>query len=261
MQGNPSLDMYEALRQTNLGHNARALPFAEAAMAAAPNNQFVAGALSRALFFLNEFERVIEIPVTAPIFKVLALVRLGRHEEATIAARRWFEASGQPLALLIALVYAGRYEAAVEFMEQRWPDLEAFQRDVPAEVGFGYPQMTLLAKAFLETDRLDRFSQAMRIAREEHDRQAEQGIGWQLFFLWDAHYWILANDQQKAIKQLEKAVDMNLFMAPRISSLHPMLKPLEGDPRFEALQQRQLENLNRDRAEAGLPPLEPAYSL
>jgi hypothetical protein len=191
----------------------------------------------------------------------MALQQLGRIEEATLLSRKWFEDSGQVFALFHTWVNAGQYEAIVEFTEQRWPDLAAFREDVPSSVGFGYPEMGFLAKAYLETGRLQRFSEAMQIIREVHDQQAQQGIGWPFFFLAEAHYWTLANDQEKAIDFIEKAVATHWRTTPRISNMWNTLKPLEGHPRFEAAQQRMLENLNRDRAEAGLEPLAPGYSL
>ncbi|NIM70944.1 MAG: hypothetical protein GTN86_01455 [Xanthomonadales bacterium] len=261
LQGHPSLSMYEALMRTNQGDNAGALPFAEAAYAAAPTNDFVAGAWVRALTFLNEFERVVAISRANPNWHIVSLQQLGRLEEATLMARQWFEASGAVWPLFQMWVNAGKYEAIVAFTEQRWPDLAAFRNDVPGAVGFGYGEMGFLAKAYLETGRLQKFSEAMQIIREVHDKQAQQGIGWPFFFMAEAHYWTMADDRERAIDLIEKAVDMNWLATPRISNMWSTLRPLEGHPRFEAAQQRMLDNLNRDRANAGLEPLEPGYSL
>jgi len=261
LKGQPNFNRAEALHLTNLGQNARALPFAEAAVAALPNDQTSVGALVRALIFLNEFERAVEIPMTDQTWPSQALQYLGRTEEATLRARQWFEDSGDVLALFNTLVNAGRYEAVVEFTQQRWPDLAAFRKDVPANVGFGDPSMVLLAKCFLETGRMQQFSEALQIFREEHDHQAGLGIAWPWFFMWEAQYWTLVNDQENAIDFIEKAVAMNWRAAPRISRMYAILKPLEGLPRFEAVQKRMLDAINRDRAEAGLEPLEPEYSL
>ena len=261
MQGQPTLDLAEALHQTTLGHNARALTFAQAAVAKKPNDQFTRSALVRALAFLNEFERVLEIPLTAPNWHTAALQMLGRTEEATLLARKWFEESGQAFALFQTWINAGQHEALVTFVEQRWPDLAAFQSDVPSNVGFGYPEMLFLAKAYLETGRLQQFSEAMQIVRADHDRQLQQGIGWPFFFVREAQYRTLANEPEAAIDLLERAVDTNWRSAPRISQNEAILKPLEGHPRYEAMQTRMLEQLNHDRAEAGLAPLEPGYAL
>ena len=77
----------------------------------------------------------------------------------------------------------------------------------------------------------------------------------------EAFYWTLANNQDKAIDSLEQAVKRGFIATPRMSRMWPLLKPLEGDPRYEKLQSRNLENLNRERVEAGLEPLELGYSL
>ena len=82
-----------------------------------------------------------------------------------------------------------------------------------------------------------------------------------MFYLAEMSYWTLAGDHDRAIDFMQTAVDEGWRAAPRISGMLPILKPLEGHPRFEAAQSQALENLNRDRIEAGLEPLEPAYSL
>ena len=86
-------------------------------------------------------------------------------------------------------------------------------------------------------------------------------VGGSLFYQAEAYYWTLANDHDRAIDFLEKAVDEGWTATPRISRLFPLLKPLEGDPRYEKIQLQALENLNRQRVEAGLEALEPGYTL
>jgi len=261
LQGQPIFDMAEAVQLTIQGHNARALPFAQAAAKAAPTNQFVAGALFRAWFFLDEFDRALEVPITTPTYSVAILSYQGKIEEATILAQKWFNDTGRPLPLLDTMARSGHYQELLDFVAKRWPSLEAFKDDVTPINGFGYPPMLMIAKAARETGGIELFKQAMQIVRDVHDRQLSQGIGWPFFYLPEASYWTLAGDHEKAIDFLEKAVDMNWRAAPRIARLYPLLKPLEGEPRYEALQQRHLEMLNRDRLDAGLEPLEPAYSL
>jgi len=261
LRDQPVFNMAEAVQLSIQGQNARALPFAQAAAKVAPTNQFVAAALFRAWYFLDEFDRALDVPITSPTFSVAILSYQGKIEEATILAQKWFNDTGRPLPLMGTMVRSGRYKDLLDFVDERWSSLEAFEQDVPPVNGFGYPPMLMIAKAARETGRIERFEKAMQFAREAHDRQLSQGIGWPFFYMPEAAYWTLAGDHGKAIDFLEKAVDMNWRAAPRIARLYPLLKPLEGEARYEALQQRHLELLNRDRGEAGLEPLEPAYSL
>ncbi len=166
-----------------------------------------------------------------------------------------------PSYLLNVMVQSGQYEAAIRLVEERWDDLEAFDAFYGGLFGFGYYNMLLVAKAYLETGNQEQFEQAMRLTRKTHDEQRAQGAN--TGFLWsaEADYWVLANDQQKSIDYLERAVSQGWTSTPRVSDSDIILKPLEGDPRFEAVQARALERLNAERVEAGLEPLDQAYSL
>jgi TolB-like protein len=261
LRGQPHFDMGEAMLRSGYGKNAEALPFAEAAFQGAPANQFVVGALGRSLFFLNEFDRMLGLPWTTAFFKVPALNYLGRNEEAAMLARQHFEATGQFVPLFNSMVNTGQYEELASFVEEHWSGLDEFNEAQQVNFGFGNLNMLYIAKACLETGRLQKYEQAMKIVRADHDQQTAQGAAWVLFYHAEAYYWTLANDHDRAIKFLERAVNEGWRAAPRISRLFPILKPLEGDPRFEEIQSRVLQSLNRDRVEAGLEPLPPAYSL
>jgi len=261
LQGEPQFEMSESMLRGGQGKQAEALRFAETAYEDAPENAFVAGAMERSLFYINDFARQLSLPVSNPFFRVQALNYLDRSEEAAMLARQGFEATGLADALFTSMVNAGQYEELVNFIEERWSSLEAFSEDYPAFFGFGNVKMIQIAKACLETGKLQRYKQALEIARKDHDRQAEQGAAWTMFYQAEAMYWTLANDHEQAISFLKKAVDDGWRATPRISRMFPILKPLEGDPDFEEVQSQALQNLNRDRVEAGLEALEPAYSL
>ena len=62
------------------------------------------------------------------------------------------------------------------------------------------------------------------------------------------------NLNDKAIEQLGIAIDMGEIGTLRIARGDQRFEPLEGDPRFEVLQVKMIENLNTQRAELGLEP-------
>ena len=259
LKDEPSLASFEAQIRLWAGEYAEALPFAEFAVERMPLDQNFLATLGFALLNLNEYERILPLEVSNPFTKVISLYRLGRVEEATMLAR---EFSGtDPSYLLNILVSNGEFTSAVELVEERWPELEAFDAFYGGFFGFGYYNMLLVAKAYQETDNPEKFDQAMKMVRDEHDRQIAQGAGTFFFWVGEAGYWTLANDLQKAIDFLEKAVAQGWTGTPRISDSQTLLKPLEGDPRFEALQDQALQHLNRERLETGLEPLEAGYSL
>ena len=260
LRGNSFFDISETMLRTGYGNIAEALPFAEAAYQNAPANQFAVGALGRTLYFLNDFDRMLPLPWTTPWFKVPVLNYLGRVEEAAMLARQWFEATRQSEPLFYSMVYTGQYEELVRFVEERWASLDEFDEAQQINFGFGNLNMLYMAKACMETGRLQLYEQAMKLVRADHDRNMAQGVVWNPFYLAESYYWTLANDHDKAIEFLGKMVDRSFYATPRISQLYPILKPLEGDPRFEEIQLQMLQNLNRERIEAGLEPLEPGYS-
>ena len=261
LEGQPSFDMMQAMLKSGTGDQSEVLTFARSAYTGAPNNQSVIGALGRALFFLNDFEPMLELDWGGNRFKVQALVYLDRVEEASIVARQTYEATGEPDTLIEFMAQVGQYKELVKFIEERWSGIEEFREGQSIEFGFGNRNLLQIAKACLETGRDEQFELAMKLARTDHDDHRAQGADWDVFHVAEAIYWTLANDQDKAIDSLERAVERGFSASPRIGRLWPLLSPLEGDPRYEKLQFRALEHLNRERVEAGLEPLEPAYSL
>ena len=261
MGDTPYFKMAEAQFHTSQGDNAGALPLAEAAFEAAPESAFTVNTLARTLYFLNDFERELSLPIKAAWPRNLSLLYLGRVEEATMLARQDFQATHLPDTLIQTLAHSGQYEAVIRLVEQDWTTVEQFHQQQKPALGFGNANLIYIAYACLKTGRAQQFETAMRLARDDHDRQIAAGIGWPMFYLMEAQYWALANDHEQATEFLRKAADSHLVIAPRISRMYPIFKPLEGEPEYEAVQKRMLENLNKQRAEAGLQPLEAEYGL
>jgi hypothetical protein len=116
--------------------------------------------------------------------------------------------------------------------------------------------MLELAYAFQRTGDERRFELAMEQVRKDHDALHEQGIKAIRFSWLEAIYHALAGDQDKALDYIEQAVAEGGIATSRIAWEFPAFAPLEGDPRYQAVQQKMIDNLNRQRAELGLEPVE-----
>jgi tetratricopeptide (TPR) repeat protein len=239
------------------GDFSAALPFARAAHDALPDEYYHVSALARTYTWLNDWEGVLTLNLQDAEFKAIALDQLDRTEEASITARKWFETTGRPLGLFQHLVFNESYEALMTLVEQHWGGVEAFHAAALPVLGFGHRNLLFVAAASRETGREQAFQTAMGLIREEHDRQRSQGIDWYPFHYYEAIYWTLAGDLERAVDHVERMVERDGYLTPRFSDLMPLLKPLEGLPRYEVAQALALDQLNRERVEAGYAPLDP----
>jgi hypothetical protein len=82
----------------------------------------------------------------------------------------------------------------------------------------------------------------------------EQGISNQDFFIKEAIYNALAGDLESSLDYVDKAVTQGAIVSSRMAFGWPALQPLEGDPRFEAIQTKMIEHLNSERQKLGLEP-------
>jgi len=258
-KGSHQLAQAEAQIKNWRGEFGTALAFAEKSHELALANDISAGILSGTLLSLGEFERVLEVPLTDPWAKVLALKNLGRVEEATMLARDWTRTD--PGLYIAVLANTARFDELVDYVETGWPSLEAMARDLKGDFGFGDSNLLSAAWAYQETGRQDKYREALRLARQEHDRQRAQGAASMWFWEAEAIYWTLAGDDRQALDFLERAVDMGYTGPPRLATVAPVFKPLEGDPRYASLQTRAFENLERQRVVAGLEPYESEHIL
>jgi hypothetical protein len=188
-----------------------------------------------------------------PWAQAVAHVILGQHEEARIESEQ-LAAEGTLDPLFYFFSRSGQSESLVQFVEQRWVDLDAFEADYP-HPGDGYSLMLQIARAYAKTGNETRFADAMERVRSAHDRSLEQGIRDKFFLVNDARYWAMAGNRERAIELLEKSVEMGLSMGQPMAKVWGELDVLTGDPRFEAAQSRMFEHLNAERAELGLDPI------
>lgn len=65
----------------------------------------------------------------------------------------------------------------------------------------------------------------------------------------------MAGDFEASLDYLDRAISDGFITTLRITREWPALSPLEGDPRFEAIQARMIEHLNSEREKLGLEPV------
>jgi hypothetical protein len=251
----PFLVRTEATIHDFSGQFSKALPLAEFSYERRPTDGNSYVTLAVALSQSNQFERLAEINVPFPNFRINALLNLGRSEEATILAYQWANSGQAPGSLFNTLVKTAKFDEMIAYLEQRWPDLNALETAFPASFGFGYGMMINVAHAYRHSGNQSKFEQAMSLVRIAHEQQSLAGADSFWFHGRQARYWVLADDNENALVSLQKYADKGGPATPRLSDLYPLFKDLESEPRYEAIQKQLLEHLNTERAKLDLEPL------
>jgi TolB-like protein len=187
-------------------------------------------------------------------FTVRALFNLDRPEEALIVAKER-AADGVVGPLFAFLNASGQSELLVEYFEERWPNLDAFQLDVPAGGLFGYREMADIALAYRRAGNQARFDEALTILRMTSEQTRSQGIRGGDFQMVLAAYHAMAGNPDQALGHLALAIDGGLIVSAKISKEYPYFKDLDGIPEYEAIQARMIDHLNREREKLGLEPV------
>jgi tetratricopeptide (TPR) repeat protein len=253
MPNDPFLFLMEAEVLYTQAEYSQGLRMAERALALRPDHYPNQGQVGQGLLLTGQFERLAE--EGHPWQRVIALRELDRLEEATQLAQQ-LATSGEDVSTLIGLlVNSGQQAAAVQFIEERWSDLDALEAAFPTLGDSGPGLMLDIAFAYASTGNEQRFDDAMQRFRKAMDAVIELGFSSYYLPMLEAVYAALAGENQTAIKQLAAAVDQGLVLGTRFARAWAALKPLEGDPAFEAIQARMIEHLNAERAELGLEPI------
>lgn len=242
----------EAAIRLSLGQTAQAAALIDSAVALQPSNSVAR--LTRSFTWLDthQYERVAaEGEEWMPI---IALTYLGRTEEASLLAFKRAEEQADVGTLFNFLNISGRSSELIAYLEERWPDLDQLQREFPAYSSFGYFLMLDVALAYSHAGNQQRFDNAMRRIESVHQELLTQGVKNSAFFMSEAAYLALAGDLDGSMDYLERAVDLGASTSKRMAFDWPQLAPLEGDPRFEAIQSRMLEHINSERQKLGLEP-------
>jgi TolB-like protein len=209
--------------------------------------------LSATALGIKQYARVAEMG--SDNFKALALDQLGRTEEALLVADQWVSEGNIPVFMLEILVRHNRFQEAIDYIESRWPSLDALEKTFPERSGYGAELLVLLAKAYSQAGNEAKFHDAMRRAGESLKQQiAEGGDNWVLHAS-RAHFAMLSGDHDGALELLAKVVDMGGLPRIDLRGEHSDFAPLHGDPRFEAVMDRLTQHLNAERVKLGLDPV------
>jgi TolB-like protein len=253
MPTDPLLKRMEAGIYFGIGQPAKGLVLVEEARELEPQNFATVSNVGFGLMQTAQYERLAE--EGAPWQRVIGLNALGRLEESTILAREIANIGEDVGTLMGLLANTGRQEEMIGFFEERWPSLDAFDKDFPILGTGGVNTMLDIAYAYASVGNQERFDEAMNRARTALDILESFGYqNWFMTFL-DGLYATLAGEEETALALLAAAVDKGLLVSPRMSVGWSALKALEGNPEYEAIQARMVENMNAERGALGLEPV------
>jgi len=213
-----------------------------------PNDRTAKVNINWGNYLTHQFEQVFNDHYSR--LSVLALFNLGRNEEAHMEAQE-LAASGKVEALFTFLNASDQSELLIAYIEERWPNLPAFQQDVPARF-WGYTEMADIALAYRRVGNQVRFDEAMALLDAVNQESLSQGVRGHRFLMTLAAQQMMAGEHNQALGFLAEAIDGGLITSRKISSEWPFFKELDGNPEYEAIQARMIEHLNRERQKLGL---------
>jgi hypothetical protein len=196
-----------------------------------------------------------------PFFRLFALLRLDRREEALRLAQQWSERPGQP-SLMIQFYHAtSQPRKLLDYVETQWADTKQFAAEFPGAPMFGNSNLFQLANAYRLSGQPEKFEQALGLARQDHDRALKDGFDSQFNHFAESSYWAIAGDAGKALDHLEFALDRGGSFPLSDLPLIPEWRELHDEPRFRELAERAHQRFNEQRAVAGLDPYEAEWPL
>jgi len=243
----------EAALYQSLGQTARALELSESSVALQPSNSVARLTLSFGLLNTQQYERVVEMG--EEWHPIMALTLLDRTEEASILAFKRADELADVPTLFTFLNMTNRSDELVTYLEERWDSLDALRADFPNYGGVGDFIMIDVALAYSRAGNPERFDQAMSLAADAHEAMLADGVNNFVFFMAEASRLALGGDVEASLNYLDRAISRGYTGASRLSFEWPALQPLEGDPRYEAIQARMVEHVNSEREKLGLEPV------
>jgi TolB-like protein len=229
----------------------------EAQRPAAENRGLLNLMSSLALMQLGEPEWAARVGAGTP-GEITALAAMGRLEESKMVAQPKV-ANGEGIHEFIgALVSNERYAEAIEFFDQRWLSLAAFENQVVVRGLFSGVVLGRLVEALRATGDETRAQAFFDRYGEVLAEMDAEGVDnhWHTFS--KAYYATLSGDGDLALEQLAIFADGGHFMPPDFTRQWRSFEFLRGNPRFDVLLTQMTERLNEQRAELDLPAYEEA---
>jgi TolB-like protein len=244
----------EAVHAYFAGDMVEGLRKAEQALALAPNAYIALSYYAGGLRQTHQLRRLAEL--TQVHLAVPALDALGRRDEALQIAYE-MAARGEPAELLNLYKRANRNADIVAYIDERWPNLDAFEREYAPDA-FGYGLMLSVAYAYSQTGDDEKFDDAIARYRRAIEPIRAQGIDHRFLTFETAMYHAVTGDYDAALDALETIAGEGTFAMLPIAVSVPEFRPLVGNPRFVAVEKRMLDVVNAQREELGLDPVDPA---
>lgn len=250
----PTLIQGEAVHHYFAGEMVEGLRKAEKALELAPSSfqamMFYAGGLRQS----HQFEKLAAFGRGPMVTD--ALDAIGRRDEAFELAYA-SAAQGELYDLFNLLHRAGRHAEIIDYLEERWPGLDAFERDYGPEA-FGYWLMLSIANAYSHIGNEPMYEEAIARYLRGIERIRADGIDHRFLTFETAIYHAVVGEYEAAIVLLDSLADQGTFAMLPLAKSTPEFAPLASDPRFAAIEARMLTLVNDQRAELGLDAVDPA---
>ena len=190
---------------------------------------------------------------------VFPLYELGKHEEAHALARS-NAAQGFPGDLFYLFLRENREQDLVNYVEERWPSVEAFAQENPGDE-YGQDVVSSLALAYKRLGNEQQFTAAIKVLDRHHQKMLDQGINNVALSRSIADQNAMEGDLDVAFERLQASVKKGFSSPGNPIDINPHFQLLAADARFAAIEASMRANLNNARAVVGLPPVDSNYRV
>ena len=218
------------------------------------NRNYSDGGAFYALLGMGAYERALSFMQGRP-GQMLALVRLGRSEEALQLGQRGLVAGQGVGEIIQVLAELERWDDLVAFVEERFDSAEDLA-DAHYSAGFGAHELGHLAYAYRRTGQEDKANEALEVFRRTTDQYLESGLDNASLTWSQAHLAMLDGDHDAALAHMERAVEQGFIEDNDFYNAWVVFQPLRGDARLDTLIERMNTLRNEQRVLLGMAPIE-----